>query len=154
MTSVLSQLSLGLLIYLILTYLSTSTSLGLALLTTAMSRSFLRQIALVGIFSISSQASGSCKGPETNQGTPHEFIDDYHFAMVSDSHRNNLLSEALRRVIVVNQSRILDVGAGSGLLSMFALELGARKVTSVEATPTMAKIAREVFQVTLFSKVF
>jgi 2-polyprenyl-3-methyl-5-hydroxy-6-metoxy-1,4-benzoquinol methylase len=98
----------------------------------------------------SSSSEQQCQGVfgETcNNGSPHLFIDDYHFAMVSDDTRNELLHAALRKAIVANESRVLDVGAGTMLLSMMALELGAKKVTGVEANPTMARVARDVLKV-------
>ena len=67
------------------------------------------------------------------QETAHNFIDDYHFAMVADEYRNELFHSALKKVIKANTSRVLDVGAGSMLLSMMAYELGAKKVIGVEA---------------------
>ena len=104
--------------------------------------------------SSSEQQQQQCQGVfgETcNNGNPHLFIDDYHFGMVSDDTRNELLHAALRKAIVVNESRVLDVGAGTMLLSMMALELGANKVTGVEANPTMARLAKEVLKVTSYS---
>jgi hypothetical protein len=51
-------------------------------------------------------------------GVAHNFIDDYHFPMVVDELRNEPFYRALQKYIVANHSVVLDVGAGSGLLSL------------------------------------
>ena len=47
-----------------------------------------------------------------------KFVDDYHYPMVADELRNNKFFAALAKVIVPNISNVLDVGAGTMLLSM------------------------------------
>jgi len=74
------------------------------------------------------------------------FVDDYHFPMVADDVRNAKYYEALKQSIIPGSSKVLDVGAGTMLLSMMAVELGAAKVLGVEANPLMGKIAKEVLR--------
>lgn len=73
-----------------------------------------------------------------------QFIDDYHFPMVADEVRNGLFYAALKQTVVPGVSKVLDVGAGTMLLSMMAADLGAASVLGVEANPVMGGIAAEV----------
>lgn len=83
----------------------------------------------------------------------NEFINDYHFPMVTDEIRNQIYYSALEKVIGTKRNMsVLDVGAGTMLLSMMSLKLGASKVLGVESDPSMCKIAREVLRVNNFSR--
>ncbi|KAH8306402.1 hypothetical protein KR018_010477 [Drosophila ironensis] len=67
-----------------------------------------------------------------------------HMALVKDSAR----TEAFRNAILMNRELfrdkiVLDVGCGTGILSLFAAEAGARKVIAVEFTD-VADIAKEI----------
>jgi predicted RNA methylase len=55
--------------------------------------------------------------------------------------------EALKGAIVPNVSRVIDVGAGTMLLSMMAYDLGSANVLGVEENRHMASIARDVLRV-------
>ena len=55
-----------------------------------------------------------------------KFVDDYHYPMVADELRNNKFYEALAKAIAPNVSTVLDVGAGTMLLSM----MGTKDLTS------------------------
>ena len=72
--------------------------------------------------------------------------------MVADDTRNMLFYAALQKAITPNRSIVLDVGAGTMLLSMMSVELGAKKVVGVEAHPTMCKIAKEVLRANNYTK--
>ncbi len=85
----------------------------------------------------------------------NESIDDYHFPMVADAIRNDLYYAALRKAIIPNNNMtVLDVGAGTMLLSMMSYNLGAAKVIGVEMNPTMSKIAESILRVNNFSDQF
>jgi len=72
-------------------------------------------------------------------------VDRWHFAMVNDEARNRQFAAALERAITP-QSVVLDIGAGTGLLSMMAARAGARQVIACEANPALATLAREVIR--------
>lgn len=69
-----------------------------------------------------------------------EAVNDWHFAMLNDSHRNQFYWDAMEGR--VEGKRCLDIGAGSGLLSLMAAKLGASRVMAIEASKDMVELAR------------
>jgi SAM-dependent methyltransferase len=63
----------------------------------------------------------------------------YHKIMLRDEARNVLFYEALKRY-VTSETRVLDIGSGSGVWAITAAKLGARKVTAIESDPVMIPI--------------
>lgn len=80
-----------------------------------------------------------------------EKINEYHFPMLNDRNRNKAFHDALRQV-VINTSRVLDIGAGSGLLTMMASRLGAEYVLGVEKNTLMGRLANEILDLNGFSE--
>src|SRR5215212_7132811 len=60
----------------------------------------------------------------------------YHQYLLRDEVRNKLFYEALRRT-VMSESRVLDIGSGSGVWAIAAAKLGAKSVTAIETNDTM-----------------
>lgn len=85
-----------------------------------------------------------------SRGVDEAYFDSYSFfdihrEMLSDAPR----TEAYRRALEENPSlvrgaTVLDVGCGTGVLSLFAARGGARRVVGVDAAAGMAEAAREV----------
>eukprot|EP00931_Biecheleriopsis_adriatica_P091125 TRINITY_DN65024_c0_g1_i1.p1 TRINITY_DN65024_c0_g1~~TRINITY_DN65024_c0_g1_i1.p1 ORF type:complete len:173 (+),score=41.01 TRINITY_DN65024_c0_g1_i1:58-519(+) len=71
--------------------------------------------------------------------------------MLNDVSRNRFYWEALKKV--VEGKRVLDVGAGSGLLALLAAKLGAAHVIALEANSDMAKLAKANVQQNNFEHV-
>eukprot|EP01060_Flectonema_neradi_P005426 TRINITY_DN1361_c0_g1_i3.p1 TRINITY_DN1361_c0_g1~~TRINITY_DN1361_c0_g1_i3.p1 ORF type:complete len:377 (+),score=49.43 TRINITY_DN1361_c0_g1_i3:54-1184(+) len=73
-------------------------------------------------------------------------INDWHFAMMNDHHRNECFKEALREAIAQETSpvRVLDVGSGSGLLSLLAVQNGAAQVHAVEGNEALAEVSKKI----------
>lgn len=69
-----------------------------------------------------------------------EAVNDWHFAMLNDLHRNQFYWKAMQGK--VQDQRVIDIGAGSGLLSLMAGKLGASKVLAVEASRDMVDLAK------------
>ncbi|CAJ1461387.1 unnamed protein product [Effrenium voratum] len=68
-----------------------------------------------------------------------EAVNDWHFAMLNDSHRNQFYWDAL--AACCKGKRVIDIGAGSGLLSLMAAKLGAESVLAIEASKDMLDLA-------------
>ncbi|HEV7486482.1 MAG TPA: 50S ribosomal protein L11 methyltransferase [Thermoanaerobaculia bacterium] len=58
---------------------------------------------------------------------------EVHRGLLQDESRTNAFREAIRRSVTPD-SVVLDLGTGSGILSFFAAEAGARRVFAVDAT--------------------
>lgn len=69
----------------------------------------------------------------------------WHFPMMADTARNEAYDKALRTA--APGRRVLDIGAGSGLLAMMAARAGAASVTTCEVVPAIAAAAREIIRV-------
>ncbi|KAA0692521.1 tetratricopeptide repeat protein [Neorhizobium sp. P12A] len=70
----------------------------------------------------------------------------WHIAMMNDQPRNDAFEAAIKRAIEMRgaEAQILDIGSGSGLLSMMAARAGARNIATCEAVPVIAKTAAEI----------
>jgi SAM-dependent methyltransferase len=75
------------------------------------------------------------------------FISDsvpgWHVVIVHDEVRNAAYDQALRRAIGPD-SRVLEIGAGTGLLAMMAARAGAAQVVSCEMNPAVAAKAGQI----------
>lgn len=72
----------------------------------------------------------------------------WHIAMMNDTRRNDAFAAAIRRAILLRGSdaQILDIGTGSGLLSMMAAREGAVNVVTCEAVSAIAVTAIRIIQ--------
>jgi len=70
-------------------------------------------------------------------------VPKWHFSIVRDEARNAAYDAALRRAVRPT-SRVLDIGSGTGLLSMMAARAGAAEVITCEMNPAIADAAAEV----------
>lgn len=70
-------------------------------------------------------------------------VPGWHFTMLRDEMRAAAYDAALRRA-VTSQSRVLEIGCGSGILAMMAARAGAREVVTCEMIPAIAKQAAEI----------
>lgn len=69
----------------------------------------------------------------------------WHFRIVRDDRRNAAYDDALRRAVGPS-TRVLDIGAGTGLLAMMAARAGAGDVASCEMNPAVAEAAAEIVE--------
>jgi tetratricopeptide (TPR) repeat protein len=73
-------------------------------------------------------------------------VPSWHVPMMNDTGRNEAFEQAIRRAVAAHGPgcRVLDIGSGSGLLSMMAARAGAASVVSCEGVPAVAKTAQRV----------
>ena len=67
----------------------------------------------------------------------------WHFPMMNDAARNAAYDRAIRRAMRPGM-HVLDIGAGSGLLSLMAARAGAERVTACEQVAEIARTADEI----------
>lgn len=70
-------------------------------------------------------------------------IPGWHFPMLADAARNEAYGRAIAKAVTAGMT-VLDIGTGSGLLSLFAARAGAGHVITCEAHPLIAETAREI----------
>ncbi|KAG2466097.1 protein arginine N-methyltransferase 9 [Polypterus senegalus] len=71
-------------------------------------------------------------------------VERWHFLMLNDKKRNVKYQEAIQKAVKAGCDTVLDIGTGTGLLSMFAKKAGASKVYACELSKTMYELACEV----------
>eukprot|EP00668_Euglena_longa_P000617 GGOE01000753.1.p1 GENE.GGOE01000753.1~~GGOE01000753.1.p1 ORF type:complete len:869 (+),score=296.90 GGOE01000753.1:70-2676(+) len=69
----------------------------------------------------------------------------WHFDMMADIGRNNAYQRALEALVKPDHI-VLDIGTGSGLLSMMAARAGAKHVYAIEGNESIAEKARNVIR--------
>lgn len=77
-----------------------------------------------------------------------QLVPAWHVPMMNDAPRNQAFERAIRRAVARHgpKARVLDIGTGSGLLSLMAVRAGAAAVTGCEVVPAIAAAAHEVVQ--------
>jgi hypothetical protein len=68
---------------------------------------------------------------------------NWHFPMMQDQARLNFYHQCFEGKL--NGKVVLDVGAGGGLLSALAIQLGAKKIYAIERHPTLCTILKVIF---------
>jgi type III protein arginine methyltransferase len=68
-------------------------------------------------------------------------VNVWHYAMINDTPRNEFYYRLLQQYITP-ETGVLDIGAGSGLLSLMSGKLGAKWVVAVEGSPDLARLAK------------
>lgn len=71
-------------------------------------------------------------------------VERWHFIMLNDSNRNLLYQKAIQKAVQSGCRNVLDIGTGTGILSMFAKQAGASSVYACELSKTMYELACEV----------
>lgn len=73
----------------------------------------------------------------------HVNISHWHIFMLSDKARNEAYAKAIAKAVKPGD-HVLDIGAGSGLLSLMAAKAGAEKVSAFEMVSDLADVASQV----------
>ncbi|XP_048189705.1 protein arginine N-methyltransferase 9 isoform X1 [Perognathus longimembris pacificus] len=71
-------------------------------------------------------------------------VERWHFIMLNDTRRNLAYNAAIQKAVLLGSKSVLDIGAGTGILSMFAKNAGAQSVYACELSKTMFELARDV----------
>lgn len=71
-------------------------------------------------------------------------VERWHFIMLNDFKRNLLYQKAIQNAVCSGCRSVLDIGTGTGILSMFAKTAGASSVYACELSKTMYELACEV----------
>lgn len=72
-------------------------------------------------------------------------LPSWYVPMLGDRQRNEAYRDAIGRALAANAADIvLDIGAGSGLLSMMAAQGGARHVVGCESNPAIVDVGNEI----------
>ncbi|XP_053694099.1 protein arginine N-methyltransferase 9-like [Sabethes cyaneus] len=86
------------------------------------------------------------KAYQNLQNTKCELVERWHFRMLNDVIRNAAYKAAIQNQIKAGHAEVLDIGTGTGLLSLYALNCeGIRKVAACDGSEIMVQIARDVF---------
>lgn len=64
--------------------------------------------------------------------------------MLNDRGRNIAYQQAITKAIANGHDTVLDIGSGSGILSMFAVNAGATKVYACELSKTMFEVSQDI----------
>jgi tetratricopeptide (TPR) repeat protein len=77
-----------------------------------------------------------------------EIVPFWHIPMLNDTRRNDAFEAAIMAALAEAgpDARVLDIGTGSGLLSMMAARAGAKAVTACEMVPIIASMARRIIE--------
>lgn len=70
-------------------------------------------------------------------------VPEWHIEMLNDKERNKVYYEALKKGISKNDT-VLDIGTGSGILSMIATKFTSKKVYTCENSDVIADIAKKI----------
>jgi len=72
-----------------------------------------------------------------------KIVPAWHLSMMNDEPRNNAYLEAIK-LAVDKDTFVLEIGTGSGLLSMMAAANGAEEVITCETTKAIADVAKKI----------
>ena len=78
-------------------------------------------------------------------------VPEWHVPMMNEQNRNQAYFDALKATIKPD-SKVFEIGTGSGLLAMMAAKLGAKQVTTCEAVPLIAETAKQIIKDNQFEK--
>ncbi|XP_006870929.1 PREDICTED: putative protein arginine N-methyltransferase 10 [Chrysochloris asiatica] len=71
-------------------------------------------------------------------------VERWHFIMLNDVKRNMIYNAAIQKAVRSGYKSVLDIGTGTGILSIFAKKAGAHSVYACELSKTMYELACDV----------
>ena len=88
----------------------------------------------------------SLKAKQNLETIANLLVERWHFRMLNDKQRNAAYKQAIHRAISHGYDTVLDIGSGTGILSMFAIQGGAKEVYACEMSKTMYELGRDVLK--------
>ncbi|KAK3100629.1 hypothetical protein FSP39_022782 [Pinctada imbricata] len=71
-------------------------------------------------------------------------VERWHFRMLNDVARNIAYTQAIERAVQRGHNSVLDIGTGTGILSLMAVDAGATDIYACDQSRTMCEIAADV----------
>ncbi|KAJ8735077.1 hypothetical protein PYW08_014327 [Mythimna loreyi] len=71
-------------------------------------------------------------------------VERWHFRMLNDKIRNEAYRKAIRDTLIPHKDTVLDLGTGTGLLSMYANECAPRIITACDGSKVMSEMATAI----------
>ena len=88
----------------------------------------------------------SIRAKENLENISNLLVERWHFRMLNDKKRNAAYKQAISNAISRGHDVVLDIGSGTGILSMFAIQGGAKEVYACEMSKTMYEMGRDVLK--------
>lgn len=95
---------------------------------------------------------GSIRAKENLENVANLLVERWHFRMLNDKKRNLSYKQAISKAIGQGHDVILDIGSGTGILSMFAVQSGAKEVYACEMSKTMYEMGLDVLKANKMEK--
>ncbi|CAG2061246.1 unnamed protein product, partial [Timema podura] len=73
-------------------------------------------------------------------------VERWHYRMLNDNRRNQGFRSAITRAVGQGFNTVLDIGCGTGILSLFATEAGAIEVFACDGSHSMVQLAAKVLE--------
>ena len=89
---------------------------------------------------------GSIRAKENLENVANLLVERWHFRMLNDKKRNLAYKQAIAKAISQGHDVVLDIGSGTGILSMFAVQSGAKEVYACEMSKTMYEMGQDVMK--------
>ena len=81
---------------------------------------------------------------ESLESVSNVLVERWHFRMLNDKQRNEAYKLAISKAVSEGYDTVLDIGSGTGILSMFAVQAGAKNVYACEMSKTMYEMSLDV----------
>ncbi|PFX28724.1 putative protein arginine N-methyltransferase 9 [Stylophora pistillata] len=94
----------------------------------------------------------SIRAKENLENVANLLVERWHFRMLNDKKRNVAYKQAIAKAIGQGHDVVLDIGSGTGILSMFAVQSGAKEVYACEMSKTMFEMGQDVLRANKMEK--
>ena len=74
-------------------------------------------------------------------------MEQWHYPMLNDKKRNSKFEDAIKSQITNGYDKVLDIGTGTGLLSLMAVKAGAENVVACEVSSLMIELSKKISNV-------